>query len=92
MTTALDRLEKRGLVRRVRDEQDRRRVLVEVRPEAFAGAEDHYAEQIALGERMYRQYTQEQLELLLEFTRAGRELNERLAAELEQRTRARRSA
>jgi DNA-binding MarR family transcriptional regulator len=87
MTTALDRLERRGFVRRVRDDADRRRVLVEVLPEAFEGAEDLYAEQIALGERMYRRYTREQLELLLEFTREGRELNERLAAALEQRTR-----
>src|SRR5690348_5195881 len=87
MTTALDRLEARGLVRRVRDSADRRRVLVEVRPEAFEGAEDFYAEQIAMSERMYRRYTLEQIELLLEFTREGRELNERLAAELEARTR-----
>jgi DNA-binding MarR family transcriptional regulator len=87
MTTALDRLERRGLVRRVRDEADRRRVLVEVQPAAFEGSQDLYAGQMALGERMYRRYTLDQLQLLLEFTREGRELNERLAAELEERTR-----
>jgi DNA-binding MarR family transcriptional regulator len=87
MTTALDRLERRGLVRRVRDESDRRRVLVEVQPQAFEGAEDYFAEHIELGERIYRRYTLAELELLLEFTREGRELNERKAIELEQRTR-----
>jgi DNA-binding MarR family transcriptional regulator len=89
MTTALDRLERRALVRRLRDESDRRRVLVEMRPEAFAGAEDHFAEHAALGERLYGRYTTRELELLLEFTRAGRELNESKAAELEQRNRSR---
>ena len=32
-TAVIDRLEQKGLVRRVRDAEDRRRVLVEVRPE-----------------------------------------------------------
>ena len=42
---------------------------------------------MALGERLYRRYSEEQLGLLLEFTREGRELNEREAAKLEARTR-----
>jgi DNA-binding MarR family transcriptional regulator len=92
MTTALDRLEKRGLVRRLRDEQDRRRVLVEVQPSAFEGAEDYFAEHIALGERIYERYSRAELEMLLEFTREGRELNERQAIELEARTREARRA
>jgi DNA-binding MarR family transcriptional regulator len=87
MTTALDRLERRGLARRVRDETDRRRVLVEVQPGALEGAADFFGEHIAFGERLYRRYTIKELELLLEFTREGRLLNERQAAELEQRTR-----
>lgn len=87
MTTALDRLERRGLARRVRDETDRRRVLVEVQPGAMAGAADFYGEHIALGERIYRRYTIKELELLLEFTREGRLLNQRQAAELEQNAR-----
>ncbi|HEY7622160.1 MAG TPA: MarR family transcriptional regulator [Solirubrobacteraceae bacterium] len=90
ITTVLDRLERAGYARRVRDPSDRRRVLVEVTPEAFHGAADLYAEHLALAERNYRRYTEEEIELLLGFVRAGRELNEREAATLEARTRAER--
>jgi|SRR4051812_25030330 DNA-binding MarR family transcriptional regulator len=87
ITTVIDRLEHRGLARRVRDPRDRRRVLVEVAAEARQGAADYYGGQMAFAQRMYKRYTQEQLEFLLEFVRDGRELNERAAAELEARTR-----
>ena len=87
ITTVLDRLEKAGYARRVRDPHDRRRVLVEMAPEAIRGADNFYAEHIARSERMYKDYTLEQIELLLEFVRGSRELNERAAARLEQRTR-----
>jgi DNA-binding MarR family transcriptional regulator len=92
ITTVIDRLEHRGLARRVRDPRDRRRVLVDVAPEARQGAADYYGAQMALAERMYRRYTQAQLEFLLEFVREGRELNERAAAELEARTRSARAS
>src|SRR4051794_40246096 len=87
ITTVIDRLEHKGLARRVRDPRDRRRVLVEMAPEARSGATDYYGEQMALAGRMYNRYTQEQLELLLEFMREGREVNEGAAAQLEERTR-----
>jgi DNA-binding MarR family transcriptional regulator len=92
ITTVLDRLERAGFARRTRDPTDRRRVLVELAPEARDGAGDYYAEHMALGDRLYRRYSEEQLELLLEFTREGRELNEREAARLEARTRAEQDA
>jgi DNA-binding MarR family transcriptional regulator len=92
ITTVLDRLERAGFARRTRDPTDRRRVLVEVAPEARDGAGDYYAEHMALCDRLYRRYSEEQLELLLEFTREGRELNEREAAKLEARTRAEQDA
>ena len=88
VTGVIDRLERAGYARRVRDPDDRRRVLVELTPEAFAGAGDFYGAQAALSERMYRRYSEEQLELFLEWIRAGREVNEREAAKLEARTRA----
>jgi DNA-binding MarR family transcriptional regulator len=87
MTTALDRLERAGLARRVRDATDRRRVLVELTEEARAGAGDFYGDQMAHAERLYKRYSEKELELLLEFVREGRELNERSAAKLEQQNR-----
>jgi DNA-binding MarR family transcriptional regulator len=90
ITTVIDRLEKAGFARRVRDPHDRRRVLVEMSPEAMSGADNFYGEQIAESERIYKRYTLDQLELLLEFVRGGRELNDRAAAQLEQRTRSER--
>jgi hypothetical protein len=65
-------------------------VLVEMSPEAMSGADNFYGEQIAESERIYKRYTLDQLELLLEFVRGGRELNDRAAAQLEQRTRSER--
>jgi DNA-binding MarR family transcriptional regulator len=90
ITTVIDRLEKAGFARRVRDPHDRRRVLVEMSPEAMGGADNFYEEQIAESERIYKRYTLEQLEFLLEFVRGGRELNDRAAAQLEQRMRSER--
>lgn len=87
ITTVLDRLENAGFARRVRDPHDRRRVLVEMAPEAMSGAANLYGEHIAQAELVYKRYTLEQLELLLEFVRGSRELNERAATKLEQQSR-----
>lgn len=87
ITTVLDRLERAGYARRVRDPSDRRRVLVEVAPEVAQNADAYYAEHIKLSELLYRRYDEEQIELLRDFIRAGRELNEREAARLEERGR-----
>jgi DNA-binding MarR family transcriptional regulator len=92
ITTVLDRLERAGLARRVRDEKDRRRVLVEATETALAGAAEYYGDHMELGERLYRRYTLEQLELLLGFVREGREFNERAAERLEARLRSRRAS
>ena len=89
MTTALDRLERAGLARRVRDAGDRRRVLAEITPLAEQAAARFYGEHMAYAERLYARYTQAQLELLLEFTRDDREFNERQAERLEQELRER---
>jgi DNA-binding MarR family transcriptional regulator len=88
ITTVLDRLERAGHARRVRDAADRRRVLVELTRAARGAAAKFYGRHAELSERLYRRYTLEQLELLLAFIREGREFNEREAARLEARTRA----
>jgi DNA-binding MarR family transcriptional regulator len=87
MTTALDRLERLGFARRVRDAADRRRVLVEIAPEASARAQQFYREHAQQAERLYNRYSTQELELLLRFVREGREFNELHAARLEAQTR-----
>jgi hypothetical protein len=47
---------------------------------------------MAMSERLYQRYTLDQLELLLEFVRDGRQFNDRKAAELEERNRGRASS
>jgi DNA-binding MarR family transcriptional regulator len=89
MTTAIDRLERQGFARRVRDPADRRRVLVEITEQANELAGPFYGEHQAMSERLYHDYNTEQLELLLGFVRRGREFNEQQAVRLEQQNRAR---
>ncbi|MBV9817903.1 MAG: MarR family transcriptional regulator [Solirubrobacterales bacterium] len=83
ITTAIDRLERAGFAHRVRDLDDRRRVYVELDHAALSAAGDFYSEHAEMGEALYHRYTEEQVQLLLEFVSRGRELNERRAAELE---------
>jgi DNA-binding MarR family transcriptional regulator len=84
VTGVIDRLEKVGLVRRVRDPEDRRKVLVEVVP----GAADRYAP-------LFESIMEPLRELLARFSPAERKaieryqtvMNEHLRAELEERGR-----
>jgi DNA-binding MarR family transcriptional regulator len=92
ITAVLDRLERGGLARRVRDGSDRRRVLVEMTEEARAGAAEFYGSHMELSERIYRRYTIDEMRLLLGFVREGRDFNEREAARLEARTRGARAS
>ena len=88
MTTALDRLERAGYARRVRDAGDRRRVFVEPTSKAAKDAARYYGEHEELSERLYERYTLDQLELLLGFVREGRLFNEEHAARVERENRA----
>ena len=91
ITTVLDRLERAGYAHRVHDQADRRRVLVELTPQTRERTYAFFEPHIALSERLYQRYNQYQLELLLEFVRAGREFNEHHAAQIEQQNRAQRA-
>jgi len=82
MTAALDRLERSGYARRVRDESDRRRVLVELTAKADE-LHAFYAEHASMGNLLYDEHTVDEMELFLRFVRRGREFNERRAAEVE---------
>jgi len=83
MTTVLDRLERKELARRVRDDDDRRRVLVEVTPKLRDMSGELYgsAEQASA---MLNGYTEEQLELLIGFMRGGIAFQEAMMKRLDE--------
>ena len=81
VTAVIDRLEKAGYARRVGDPNDRRRVLVELTPLMRERAGVIWGPFAAFREVLAK-YTIEQLELLRDFHKMGREYNERRAAEV----------
>ena len=86
VTAMLDRLERAGLVRRLADASDRRRVLVQMTDRAAQLAADVYeplAEEMAEFER----YTDDQLRLLAEFLQTATRTLERHAGRVEQQRR-----
>jgi DNA-binding MarR family transcriptional regulator len=87
VTAVLDRLERVGYVRRVADPDDRRRVLVELTPELKRMIQELMGPLGDMGFPLLDRYSDEQLELLLQFTRIGREIQERHAAWLRERLR-----
>lgn len=92
ITAVIDRLERVGLARRVPDPSDRRRVKVELTEKAYRLATELMVEPMQEGwAPMAERYTDEQLRLILDFTRWGRELQERHAEWLRARLEERRS-
>ena len=88
VTTVLDRLERARFARRVQDPADRRRVLVELTPEASARLDELYA---PLTEELARQregYSTEEAGLVRDFMREARRLHEAHAARIRARIRA----
>lgn len=86
ITAVIDRLERAGLARRVPDPSDRRRVLVEPTEKALEFANELMVEPMrALYMPMAERYSDDDLRLILDFTRRGRELQERHAAWLRER-------
>jgi DNA-binding MarR family transcriptional regulator len=83
MTTLLDRLERKGLARRVRDDDDRRRVLVDVTPKLRAMGAELYGspEEASAG---LNAYSAEELELLIGFMRASVAFQEEMMRRLDQ--------
>jgi DNA-binding MarR family transcriptional regulator len=80
ITAVIDRLERTGLARRVPDPSDRRRVLVEPTEKAFALATELMVQPMReLYSPMAEAYSDEDLRLILDFTRRGCELQERHA-------------
>ncbi len=79
VTSVLDRLERAGYARRLRDPADRRRVLVEISPEVSRAGEQIYGRPED-AYKAFSRYTEAELEVLLRFFRDGRRWQaERLA-------------
>jgi DNA-binding MarR family transcriptional regulator len=74
----VDRLEQRGVARRVRDPRDRRRVIVEPSPEGVAKAAVFFESPRRSLERLFACYTLEELQVILDFlTRSTQQLRNR---------------
>lgn len=82
VTTLLDRLEKAGYVRRVRDAGDRRRVLVELTPRARERLGELYGPMAELGRGWLEPYSNEEVAMLTEFFRHGTKINAANAARI----------
>jgi DNA-binding MarR family transcriptional regulator len=67
VTNLIDRLEGRGFVRRVRDVEDRRRVLVEVVADKVAGAGELFASSRASLARLFERYPDRDLAVIADF-------------------------
>lgn len=84
-TTAIDRLERAGYARRVRDPEDRRGVLIEMTDEARRLIEEIYGPIGRAGMERLDRYADEQLLFLRDFLIEGRALQEEYAAALRAR-------
>jgi DNA-binding MarR family transcriptional regulator len=81
-TTLLDRLERRGLVRRVRDAADRRKVLVEMTELGWQQTNEFYVPLAQEGARMLAQYTDAQLTAMRDHLLAATALIDRHRAHI----------
>ena len=85
VTTVLDRLERAGYVRRTRDTADRRRVLIEMTDEARQRAMEFYGPLAEAGMKNMDGFTLDQLTVMRDFMRRGREMQESHLAHLRER-------
>jgi DNA-binding MarR family transcriptional regulator len=71
ITGVVDRLEKAGLVRRERDESDRRKVFIAIVPENVARIGRFYVPMQQAMQKVWSRYSEEELRLLLRFAQEG---------------------
>jgi len=71
ITGVVDRLEKAGLVRRERDESDRRKVYIAVVPETAMKIGQLYVPMQQAMQKVFSAYSDEELRLLLRFANEG---------------------
>ena len=82
MTIAIDRLQRVGYARRLRAPDDRRSVLVEVTPKGRSRSDQIYGPIGREGVASLNCYTDADLQLLRDFLRAARDLQERHATRI----------
>jgi DNA-binding MarR family transcriptional regulator len=90
VTAALDRLERAGYVRRVRDREDRRRVLVEVTDRMQKLTQELYGPLAESGDRLLDGYSDDVLRALREILDRAAELQLEQAERVTERVNARR--
>jgi len=73
LTTVVDRLAGRGLVQRIRDPADRRRVVISLTPLAEHLSAQLYGPVVEWSLAMFAEYTTAELELVTSFLDRGRE-------------------
>jgi DNA-binding MarR family transcriptional regulator len=84
MTTALDRLETAGWVRRLWDQEDRRTVRIEITRAARKEIEDLYGALAREGTRLLQGYSSRDLAAVLRYLEDGRGLQRRQAQRIRQ--------
>lgn len=85
-TTAIDRLERAGFARRSRDPLDRRRVVVELVPEADQRVFALYRDLLLTTMNHLERYSDEQLNLIRDFVEHGRQMTLDHAKRIRQQT------
>jgi DNA-binding MarR family transcriptional regulator len=85
ITSVIDRLERAGIVRRVADPKDRRKVVVELVPEHLAATYRVYAPMAAAARALNARHTDKELELLIQYLEDSAALLLREAANLRAR-------
>jgi DNA-binding MarR family transcriptional regulator len=82
ITTLLDRLERVGLVRRLPDPHDRRRVMVEITEKTRREIHEIFGPLIEEGHRRLEQFSDDDLAAILAFARLEGDMHERHAARI----------
>jgi len=85
MTAVIDRLERATLVRRSHDSTDRRRVLVEVRPQALERIQPLYDPLAAAMVRLHRGYSARELSIIVDYLSRAADISAEHVAWLSER-------
>jgi DNA-binding MarR family transcriptional regulator len=81
-TSMIDRLERKGFVRRVRGEEDRRQVLVEMTEDGNDRVWRLYGPLVEEGAKLFDRFTREELATMLDLVQAMQELADRSSGQL----------